>query len=104
MPTHQQLTQSVLHIRLAFLMKKPTLHIEQQQPRHLQRSDIAPTEGYALVVDGHFKTQFAEEGPAKKAAIELLAKYPMLQVEIYDASKKSRSSLAKVAQSTSQHS
>ena len=39
---------------------------------------------------GHFKTQFAEEGAAKKAAVELLAKYPMLQVEIYDASSKSR--------------
>ena len=47
-------------------------------------------DGYALVVDGHFKTQFAEEGAAKKAATELLAKYPMLQVEIYDASSKSR--------------
>ncbi len=30
------------------------------------------------------------EGAAKKAAVELLAKYPMLQVEIYDASSKSR--------------
>jgi hypothetical protein len=43
-----------------------------------------------LVVDKHFKTQFAEEEAAKKAAVELLAKYPMLQVEIYDASSKSR--------------
>jgi hypothetical protein len=43
-----------------------------------------------LVLDGHFKTQFAEEGAAKKAAAELLANYPMLQVEIYDASSKSR--------------
>jgi len=44
-------------------MKKPTLHVEQQkQPRNIQRADIAPSDGYALVVDGHFKTQFAEEG------------------------------------------
>ena len=71
-------------------MKKPTLHIEQPQPRNIQRADIAPTEGYALVVDGHFKTQFAEEKTARKVATELLAKYPMLQVEIYDASSKSR--------------
>lgn len=41
-------------------------------------------------LDGHFKTQFVEKGAAKKAATELLAKYPMLQVEIYDASSKSR--------------
>jgi len=72
-------------------MKKPTLHVEQQkQPRNIQRADIAPADGYALVVDGHFKTQFAEEGAAKKAAVELLAKYPMLQVAIYNASSKSR--------------
>ena len=74
-------------------MKKPTLHVEHPQPRNIQRADIAPTDGYALVVDGHFKTQFAEEAAARKAASELLAKYPMLQIEIYDASSKSRSSV-----------
>ena len=71
-------------------MKKPTLHVEQPQPRNIQRADIAPTDGYALVVDGHFKTQFVKEGTAKKVATELLARYPMLQVEIYEASSKSR--------------
>ena len=48
-------------------MKKPTLHVEQPQPRNIQRADIAPTDGYALVVDGHFKTQFVEEEAAKKS-------------------------------------
>jgi hypothetical protein len=72
-------------------MKKPTLRIEeQQQPRNIQRADIAPPTGYAIVVDGHFKTQFSEESAAKKAAKELLANYPMLQVQIYDASTKTR--------------
>jgi recombinational DNA repair protein RecT len=74
-------------------MKKPTLHVEQPQPRNIQRADIAPKDGYALVVDGHFKTQFVEEAAAKKAAIELLAKYPMLQIEISDAASKSRASV-----------
>jgi hypothetical protein len=71
-------------------MKKPTLHIEEQQPRNIQRADIAPAEGYAIVVDGHFKTQFAELSAAKKAASELLVNFPMLQIEIYDATAKSR--------------
>ena len=71
-------------------MKKPKIHVEHPQPRNIQRADIAPSDGYALVVDGHFKTQFAEDKAAKKAATELLAKYPMLQVEIYDESSKSR--------------
>ena len=72
-------------------MKRPTLSIEQQQqPRNIQRADIAPEKGYAMVVDGHFKTQFSEENAAKKAATTLLAHYPMLRIEIYDAVTKSR--------------
>ena len=61
-------------------MKKPTL----------QQADIAPANGYAMVVDGHFKTQFSEESAAKKAASELLPRFPMLQVEIDNATAKSR--------------
>src|SRR3954451_23541331 len=71
-------------------MKKPTLRIEEQQPRNVQRADIAPEGGYAMVVDGCFKTQFSEEIAAKKAATELLTRYPMLRVEIYDALTKTR--------------
>ena len=72
-------------------MKKPVLHVEREpQPRNIQRADIAPAYGYALVIDGHFKTQFPEIGSAEKKAAELLAKYPMLKVEIYDASAKAR--------------
>jgi hypothetical protein len=71
-------------------VKKPTLRIEEQQPRNIQRADIAPSSGYAIVVDGHFKTQFSEESAAKKAAAELLANYPMLQIEIFNATAKTR--------------
>jgi len=71
-------------------MKKPRGQVENSQPRNIQRADIAPGDGYALVVDGHFKTHFAEKVAAEKAATELLAKYPMLQIEIYDASSRSR--------------
>jgi hypothetical protein len=71
-------------------MKKPTLRIEEQQPRNAQPAEIAPASGFAIVVDGHFKNLFEEKTAAKKAATELLAKYPMLQIEIYDASSKAR--------------
>jgi hypothetical protein len=43
-----------------------------------------------MVVDGHFKNQFSEESAAKKAATDLLAHFPMLQIEICDATAKSR--------------
>ena len=49
-------------------MKKPKPPVESPQPRQVQRADLAPTTGYAIVVDGHFKTEFVEEGAAKKAA------------------------------------
>jgi hypothetical protein len=39
-------------------VKKPTLQIQEQQPRNIQRADIAAANGFALVVDGHFKTEF----------------------------------------------
>ena len=76
--------------RAEMQMKKPTLRVEQQQPRNIQRADIAPEQGYSMVVDGHFKTQFSEASAAKKTATELLTRYPMLQVEIYDAKTKAR--------------
>jgi hypothetical protein len=72
-------------------MKKPRLDLaEEQQPRNIQRADIAPTDGFAIVVDGHFKKRFEDEAAAKKAAEELLTTYPILRVEIYDASAKVR--------------
>jgi hypothetical protein len=72
------------------MIKKPTLRIQEPQPRNIQRADIAPANGYAMVVDGHFKTQFSEEDAANNAASELLANFPMLQVEISNAKEKSR--------------
>jgi len=71
-------------------MKRPKLQIDNPPPPQVRRADIAPASGYAIVVDGHFKTEFAEERAARKAATELLAKYPMLRIEIYDASSKSQ--------------
>jgi hypothetical protein len=72
-------------------MKKAKLDLsEEQQPRNIQRADFAPTDGFAMVVDGHFKRQFEDEAAAKNAAEELLTTYPLLRVEIYDASTKVR--------------
>jgi hypothetical protein len=71
-------------------LKKPTLQIQGPQPKNIQRADIAPADGFALVVDGHFKTQFETDAASQNAAKELLGRFPMLQVEIYDASTKAR--------------
>jgi hypothetical protein len=82
-------------------IKKPTFQIQEQQPRNIQRADIAPAGGFALVVDGHFKTQFESDVAAQEAAKELLVNYPMLQVEIYDASTKGRTLIRQYSGSSS---
>ena len=54
---------------------------------------LAPADGFSLVVDGHFKTHYDNETAAQEAGAELLGRFPMLQVLIYDAATKTRSPL-----------
>jgi hypothetical protein len=61
-----------------------------QLPKATKRADVIPSNGFALVVDGVFKNEFESNAAAQKAARELLNKYPMLRVEIYEASTKAR--------------
>jgi hypothetical protein len=71
-------------------MKKP-LQLPDEQPRKVQRADRAPTDGFSLIVDGHYKNEYPDESSAKTAATELLGRYPMLLIEIYDGEKQTRS-------------
>ncbi len=61
-------------------MKKPKIDAEEQQPRKIIRADKAPTTGYSLVVDGHFKSHH-----------DLKNQFQMLQVQVYDAATRTRS-------------
>ena len=74
-------------------MTKP-LTLPESEPRRVRRADRAPEEGFSLVVDSHFKTQYVDENSAKVAAAELLSRYPMLQIEIYDGAKGERSKVS----------
>jgi hypothetical protein len=71
-------------------IRKPILPVEVQLPKAIKRADVVPANGFALVVDGIFKKEFESSAVAQKAANELLKNYPMLRVEIYDASTKVR--------------
>jgi hypothetical protein len=53
-------------------------------------SNVRPTEGYILEVDGKFKTEFERSEAAMKAGLELKTKYPQIQVKIYDAKERTR--------------
>ncbi|PDT85764.1 hypothetical protein CO669_31050 [Bradyrhizobium sp. Y36] len=73
--------------------EKPTTQIDEIEPRTVQRADIAPADGFSLVVDGHFKTRYGSETAAREAGAELLGRFPMLQILIYDAATGKRSPL-----------
>ncbi|WP_439923537.1 hypothetical protein [Nitrobacter sp. JJSN] len=70
---------------------------EELRPRNPQRADIIPTEGFAMVVDGKLKSSFDDEHIAQAAGAELLAKFPMLRVEVYNAETKVRTKVEAVA-------
>jgi hypothetical protein len=72
-------------------MKKPKIEMEEQQPRKVIRADKAPTEGYSLVVDGHFKSHHDTVEAAEEAGMALKNQYQMLQIQVYDAATKTRS-------------
>lgn len=74
-------------------MKKPTLSIEEPAPKKAVRADRPPVEGFATIVDGHFKAEFDTVEAAEASGRVLKSAYPRLQVEIYDAVNKVRTLL-----------
>jgi hypothetical protein len=47
-----------------------------------------PKTGYALVVDGHVKTEFTTKEGALVGAEDLKRRFPMLQIKVLDAESK----------------
>jgi hypothetical protein len=75
-------------------MKKPILSIEEPEPKKILRADRPPVDGFVTVVDGHFKSEFDTVDAAEASGRKLKTTYPMLQIEIYDASTKTRTLLS----------
>ena len=75
-------------------MKKPIFSIDEPEPKKAPRADRPPTEGFVVIVDGHFKSEFATIEAAEVSGRKLKSTYPMLQIEIYDAAKKIRTLLS----------
>ena len=74
-------------------MKKRVRRIgepEQKAPR----ADRPPTEGFVVIVDGRFKSEFETAEAAELSGWKLKSTYPMLQIEIYDAATKVRTLLS----------
>ena len=81
-------------------MKKPLTMPDEPQPRNITRADLVMTEGFGLEVDGRMKTIFPTLGAAQKSALDIKTKYPMLQVKVYDAAKKTRTLVGSAASAT----
>ena len=71
-------------------MKKPVQVVDEQEPKKAPRADRPPAEGFVVVVDGHFKSEFDTAEAAEASGRKLKSAYPMLQIEIYDAATKVR--------------
>jgi hypothetical protein len=52
-----------------------------------------PKEGFSMVVDGRFKQHFATLDDARKAAVSLKIKFPMLQIAVRDSITAERTSV-----------
>jgi hypothetical protein len=75
-------------------MRKPVRPVDESEPKKAPRADRPPTEGFVVIVDGHFKSEFDTVDAAEASGRKLKATYPMLQVEIYDAATKVRTLLS----------
>ena len=75
-------------------MKKPRLSIDEAEPKKATRADRPPTEGFATIVDGHFKSEFDTADAAEAAGRKLKSAHPYLQIEVYDAAMKVRTLLS----------
>jgi hypothetical protein len=74
-------------------MRKPVSAVDEPEPKQVTRADRPPAEGFVVVVDGHFKSEFDTADSAEVSGRQLKSTYPMLQIEIYDAATKVRTLL-----------
>jgi hypothetical protein len=72
-------------------IEKPVSENESR-PRNL-KANLIPTEGYGLEVDGRVKSQYETAEAATKVGLELKRKYPQIQVKVFDAKERTRTSV-----------
>ena len=68
---------------------------QMSAPALVSKADAGlPANGYALVVDGQTKKEFDTRDGALKSARELKARFPNLQVKVFDAENRQSETLA----------
>lgn len=69
---------------------RPAAPVTAPQPPQAKRRDVAPTEGYALAIDGRVKSHYASSADAHAAGLALKQKFPVLDVIVLDIAKSVR--------------
>jgi hypothetical protein len=65
---------------------------ETQRPKN-PSANVLPTEGFVLQIDGKSKSEYETPEQAMKAGLEIKKKYPFLQVIVYDAKERTRTTV-----------
>ena len=71
------------------------MEVDTMKARRLS-ANAMPIDGYVLVVDGKFKTQFKSSEDAMVAGLKLKEKYPVIRIEIFNAVERSYAPVAPV--------
>jgi hypothetical protein len=58
---------------------------DESPPVNIGRVDITPKSGFIIEIDGRLKNRFDSESDAIAEAVQLKARFPKIQVKIYDA-------------------
>jgi hypothetical protein len=77
---------------IATRSKKPSADVPDTRPKN-PPANLMPTEGYVIEVDGILKSEYATPDEASKAGLVLKKKFPNIQVKVYDAGKRTRTSI-----------
>ena len=67
--------------------KDPYMTQATKKPANLSVNAM-PSDGYVMAVDGKLKARYESEGDAMAAASKLKQSYPVLQIAVYDAAKR----------------
>jgi hypothetical protein len=71
------------------MKKRDASDEEVARPKNISARGV-PIEGYALEIDGKFKSEYKTSDEALKVGSELKKKFPQILVKVYDAKKRTR--------------
>ena len=66
---------------------------DNKRPKNFP-ANVMPRDGFVLAVDGVLKTHFETSGEAKAAGLALKKQFPVIHIEVFDATERKYSPLS----------